>query len=276
MTSPPRTLPPAALLGALLACGGPTSPPPPAPPPPPPASASAGPPLSSLTPVAPPPPPAASASVVASASASAPAASGPPSLEEGCSLWSATEHAALCVTSLSSIQQGCHERLGFVGARDSGSLVTVEVPPQCLDETTPRIAEQDRARVAERLRRGGYAPLPAAALSLEAGEKKSQGSLRGALVRRKTGGVDIPMAGSWDIFQDQVQVSCGGRMVSVLSTKVENPSGAVASVFDVGGGWLVVTYKVHWGIEGDMGGLFDAVVVNPSGCQVTRAPKPAR
>lgn len=202
---------------------------------------------------------------------SAPAATSPLlDLEAiGCFAWSEREQTAACIASRSSIAEGCHESLVFVGAKAARHRV-LEVPPQCLGEQPAALGEAERAAVEARVA-ASYARLGEPAATLGPGERADVGAATVELVRRTVGHVAL-IDGAWDVYSDEVFVRCGKKRVSVARARVENALAPSVTVVDTGGPWILLWYAATWGFEGDMGGRTDVVAVDRSRCTVVTAP----
>lgn len=165
----------------------------------------------------------------------------------------------------------------FLGAKSVDKFPTVEFPPQCLDPIPPALGDRAEKSVLQRLEQGAYTALSKELFTLELQEaiasqkKEKQGDHEASLTRVKTGHVDIPEAGSWDVFRDTVRVRCGGRAVEVMNTKIENPASTRVRLWEPEAGWILVGYSASWALEGDSGGLFQVALVVPKTCKVHRS-----
>ena len=158
--------------------------------------------------------------------------------------------------------------LTFVGPRTAQRFSMMKVPPQCLGEQKTNLSAADRDRAKARLESSSYSRLEQTGTSLEPDGRASVGDVSFEYRRKKTGEVGIPNAGAWDVFQDTLRMTCKGRAQDVIKERIENPSTASASVRETEPGWLLVTFEFAYGIEGDSGGTFTAVVIDTSRCVV--------
>jgi hypothetical protein len=176
----------------------------------------------------------------------------------------------VCVVGKHSISRGCAERLVFIGPNRRDSFALSDVPPQCLGPTAPILQQQDRRPTLERLTSGRYVPLPAPTLTLAPGETKAGDGLEAALERQVLRTRSVAHAGSWDVVRERFELICRGTKLVLLDATVEGAGESRAQLFAMGSGWVVATYRIAWGFEGETGDMFDAMVVSPE-CVVHRS-----
>jgi hypothetical protein len=186
----------------------------------------------------------------------------------GCFAWSPKEKTFACIQEVSSISQGCHSSLAFVGATPKVRYGVLEVPPQCLDAPAPSLKPSDLEPVQARVA-ASYEALPPPSTTIQPGAKATIGTTVISLERKKVKHVAI-QTGSWDVFDDQVILDCGGRRSRVMLIHVEGADSPSVSVVDTGTPWLALWYKANWGLEGEIGSRVDVAAIDRSTCTVVR------
>ena len=199
----------------------------------------------------------------------------PPLLDlesRGCFAWSSNEQAIACIEDRSSIQRGCREELVVFGSsKDAGRRHRiVDVPAQCLGDPPRALDEAVRSELEARFAAASFERLPEPAATLEPGDSREVGAATISFRRTKKRSVSIQNAGSWDVFDDDVTVTCGAKQRSVLRAVIEGPTGSTVTVVDTGSSWIALWYATSFGIEGDFGGRTDVALVDRSTCTVVR------
>lgn len=199
--------------------------------------------------------------------AEAPVAPARPPLAEhnGCFAWSNTEHMAACVVSRSSIAHGCRDDLVMIGPTQPETHRLLEVPPQCLGGQPRKLWPADEAHIESRLQSGAYAAIGAVPSTIAPGE---QMTVHGVLIeyrRVKVGTVSL-VDGTWSVYKEAALTTCKGRKTGVWNYRIENPTESRIDAFAMEQGWMLLTLRTSYGIEGDIGSRLTAVVIDTSRC----------
>jgi hypothetical protein len=186
----------------------------------------------------------------------------------GCFAWSPKEKTFAYIQTVSSIAHGCHSSLAFLGATPTVRYGVVEVPPQCLDAPAPSLKPSDFDAVHARVA-ASYEALPRPSTTIQQGATATVGTSVLSLERKRVRHVAIS-TGSWDVFDDEVILNCGGRRSRVMLIHIEGADSPSVSVVDTGTPWLALWYKASWGLEGEYGSRVDIAAIDRATCAVVR------
>jgi hypothetical protein len=187
------------------------------------------------------------------------------SLDAICFAWSPAKATAACAIESSSIQGGATVAVRLLGGAP-GEYVLYRHPEDqqffAIDPAGVGRAAVDA--VAAELTSGGYQVWDFAPVAVAPGATATIAGWTLRRTRTATGTDGDPQTGTWDTYDDRLELGCGARWspLAVAGDAFGHPVGEPEIHALVAGGQLVLTASVSWAIEGDNGAASEAVAID--------------